>query len=67
MATALNPFIWDRPLDDPAKIVGMDAFANRVALTLKGQPDVEIASVPADTTHGFAASLKDKKFVTITA
>ena len=37
MASALNPFVWDRPLDDPSKIVGMDAFAHQVALTLKGQ------------------------------
>ena len=38
----LNPFIWDRPLDDPAKIVGMDAFAHEVALTLKGQTNVAL-------------------------
>lgn len=48
MATALNPFIWDRPLDDPAKIVGMDAFANRVALTLKAQTNVALFG-PRDT------------------
>src|SRR3981081_3151987 len=40
MNRPLNPFIWDRPLDDPSKIVGMDAFANRVALTLRGQTSV---------------------------
>lgn len=39
---ALNPFIWDRPLDDPTKIVGMDDFAREVALTLKAQTNVAI-------------------------
>ena len=34
MASVLNPFVWDRPLDDPAKIVGMEGFAREVALTL---------------------------------
>jgi hypothetical protein len=46
--TALNPFIWDRPLDDPSKIVGMEAFANQVALTLKGQTNVALFG-PRDT------------------
>jgi energy-coupling factor transporter ATP-binding protein EcfA2 len=45
---ALNPFIWDRPLDDPAKIVGMDAFARQVALTLKAQTNVALFG-PRDT------------------
>src|SRR3954452_1846115 len=44
----LNPFIWDRPLDDPAKIVGMEAFAHQVALTLKGQTNVALFG-PRDT------------------
>jgi hypothetical protein len=48
MSVALNPFIWDRPLDDPSKIVGMEAFANRVALTLKGQTNVALFG-PRDT------------------
>ena len=48
MGTALNPFIWDRPLDDPSKIVGMEAFANQVALTLKGQTNVALFG-PRDT------------------
>jgi hypothetical protein len=48
MASALNPFIWDRPLDDPSKIVGMDAFAHQVALTLKGQTNVALFG-PRDT------------------
>ena len=48
METALNPFIWDRPLDDPSKIVGMEAFANQVALTLKGQTNVALFG-PRDT------------------
>src|SRR5665213_410514 len=48
MPTMLNPFIWDRPLDDPSKIVGMEAFANRVALTLKGQTNVALFG-PRDT------------------
>lgn len=45
---ALNPFIWDRPLDDPAKIIGMEAFAYEVALTLKGQTNVALFG-PRDT------------------
>jgi hypothetical protein len=48
MTGALNPFIWDRPIDDPAKIIGMEAFANRVALTLKGQTNVALFG-PRDT------------------
>lgn len=48
IATALNPFIWDRPLDDPSKIIGMEAFANQVALTLKGQTNVALFG-PRDT------------------
>src|SRR6185312_5570592 len=46
--SALNPFVWDRPLDDPAKIVGMDAFAHQIALTLKGQTNVALFG-PRDT------------------
>ena len=45
---AVNPFVWDRPLDDPAKIVGMDAFAHQVALMLKGQTNVALFG-PRDT------------------
>ena len=48
MASALNPFIWDRPLDDPSKIVGMEGFAREVALTLKGQTNVALFG-PRDT------------------
>ncbi len=48
MATVLNPFIWDRPLDDPSKIIGMEAFAHEVALTLKGQTNVALFG-PRDT------------------
>ena len=48
MSSALNPFIWDRPIDDPSKIIGMEAFANRVALTLKGQTNVALFG-PRDT------------------
>lgn len=48
MSVMLNPFIWDRPLDDPSKIVGMEAFANQVALTLKGQTNVALFG-PRDT------------------
>jgi hypothetical protein len=48
VAVALNPFIWDRPLDDPSKIIGMDAFANQVALTLKAQTNVALFG-PRDT------------------
>lgn len=48
MSAVLNPFIWDRPLDDPSKIVGMEAFANQVALTLKGQTNVALFG-PRDT------------------
>ncbi len=39
---ALNPFVWDRPLSDPAKIVGMDDFARDVALMLKAQTNVAL-------------------------
>jgi hypothetical protein len=38
----LNPFVWDRPLLDPAKIIGMDNFARHVALTLKASTNVAI-------------------------
>lgn len=48
MPTVLNPFIWDRPLDDPSKIIGMEAFAHEVALTLKGQTNVALFG-PRDT------------------
>jgi hypothetical protein len=48
MANALNPFIWDRPIDDPSKIVGMEAFAHQVAVTLKGQTNVALFG-PRDT------------------
>lgn len=48
MHAILNPFVWDRPLDDPSKIVGMEAFANQVALTLKGQTNVALFG-PRDT------------------
>ena len=58
---ALNPFVWDRPLDDPAKIVGMDAFAHQVAMRLKGQTNVALFG-PRDTgkttfTHQLALEL----------
>jgi hypothetical protein len=46
--SVLNPFIWDRPIDDPAKIIGMEAFAHEVALTLKGQTNVALFG-PRDT------------------
>lgn len=48
MAQALNPFVWDRPLEDPSKIIGMDAFARQVSLTLKGQTNVALFG-PRDT------------------
>ena len=48
MTGALNPFVWDRPLEDPAKIVGMEPFAHQVALTLKGQTNVALFG-PRDT------------------
>jgi hypothetical protein len=48
MSLMLNPFIWDRPLDDPSKIIGMDAFANQVALTVKAQTNVALFG-PRDT------------------
>src|ERR1035437_284756 len=48
VTSAINPFIWDRPLDDPSKIIGMEAFANQVALTLKGQTNVALFG-PRDT------------------
>jgi hypothetical protein len=55
---ALNPFIWDRPLDDPSKIVGMEAFGHQVALTLKGQTDVALFG-PRDTAIYRAARAVD--------
>lgn len=48
MTGALNPFIWDRPLDDPSKIIGMEAFAHKVALILKAQTNVALFG-PRDT------------------
>jgi hypothetical protein len=45
---ALNPFVWDRPLEDPAKIVGMDDFACEIALILKASTNVAIFG-PRDT------------------
>jgi energy-coupling factor transporter ATP-binding protein EcfA2 len=48
MSAILNPFVWDRPLDDPTKIVGMEAFAHDVALTLKGQTNIALFG-PRDT------------------
>src|SRR3954454_15398234 len=48
MMVALNPFVWDRPLEDPAKIIGMEAFAHQVALTLKAQTNVALFG-PRDT------------------
>jgi len=45
---AVNPFVWTRPLDDPAKIVGMDGFSKEVSLILKGQTNVAIFG-PRDT------------------
>lgn len=58
---ALNPFIWTRPLDDPSKIVGMDAFAHQVAMRLKAQTNVALFG-PRDTgkttfTHQLALEL----------
>jgi hypothetical protein len=46
--TAVNPFVWDRPIDDPSKIVGMDGFAREVALMLKGSTNVALFG-PRDT------------------
>ena len=42
MTGALNPFVWDRPLDDPSTIVGVDAFARRVALALRTETNVAL-------------------------
>ena len=49
-AMALNPFIWDRPLDDPSKIIGTEAFAHQVAMTLKAQNNVALFG-PRDTAR----------------
>ncbi|HSZ13504.1 MAG TPA: ATP-binding protein [Solirubrobacteraceae bacterium] len=46
--TALNPFVWGRPIDDTSKIVGMDAFASEMALMLKAQTNVVLFG-PRDT------------------
>jgi hypothetical protein len=48
MPSALNPFVWDRPIEDPSKIIGMEGFAHQVALTLKGQTNVALFG-PRDT------------------
>ncbi|MDQ6607532.1 MAG: ATP-binding protein [Actinomycetota bacterium] len=45
---AVNPFVWTQPLEDPAKIVGMDAFSREVAMILKGKTNVAIFG-PRDT------------------
>jgi hypothetical protein len=45
---AVNPFVCTQPLEDPAKIVGMDAFAREVAMILKGRTNVAIFG-PRDT------------------
>jgi hypothetical protein len=45
---AVNPFIWTQPIEDPAKIVGMDSFAREVAMILKGKTNVAIFG-PRDT------------------
>jgi hypothetical protein len=46
--TAVNPFVWGRPIDDPSKIVGMDGFAREVAMILKGTTNVALFG-PRDT------------------
>jgi energy-coupling factor transporter ATP-binding protein EcfA2 len=57
---ALNPFVWDRPLEDPSKIVGMDDFAREIALTLKAQTNVAIFG-PRDTGKStFLTSLRQE-------
>jgi len=45
---SVNPFIWTQPLEDPAKIVGMDVFARDVAMILKGKTNVALFG-PRDT------------------
>lgn len=56
---ALNPFVWDRPLEDMSKIVGMDDFAADMALTLKAQTNVAIFG-PRDTGKStFLTSLRN--------
>jgi hypothetical protein len=47
----VNPFVWDRPIDDPAKIVGMDGFAREVALMLKGRTNVALFGPPDPVSH----------------
>lgn len=42
MEPALNPFIWDRPLDDASTIIGMDGVATTMALTLKAGRNVAL-------------------------
>jgi len=57
VGTPLNPFVWDRPLDDPSKIIGMDSFANQVALTLKAQTNVALFGPPDTGKTTFANQL----------
>jgi hypothetical protein len=54
---ALNPFIWTQPLDDPAKIVGMDGFARDVALILKSKTNVAIVGPPDTGKTSFTTRL----------
>jgi hypothetical protein len=54
---ALNPFVWDRPLEDLTKIVGMDDFAREVALTLKAQTNVAIFGARNTGKSTFLAAL----------
>ncbi|HTZ64154.1 MAG TPA: hypothetical protein VMB51_08615 [Solirubrobacteraceae bacterium] len=57
---ALNPFVWDRPLEDPAKIVGMDDFARDVALMLKAHTNVAIFG-PRDTGKSTFLTVLDRE------
>ncbi len=57
---ALNPFVWDRPLQDPAKIVGMDDFARDVALMLKAHTNVAIFG-PRDTGKSTFLAVLDRE------
>ena len=56
----LNPFIWDRPLADPADVVGMDSFAEEVTLTLKARTNVAIFGARNTGKSSFLSKLSQE-------
>jgi hypothetical protein len=60
LTVPLNPFVWDRPLDDLAKIVGMDEFASETAMTLKAQTNVALFGPRGTGKTTFTIKLTDE-------